>query len=861
MPTISSYTPDIVIPNYRQTNFDSTLEFQVAAHNQQNYDRVLNTVRNLQSQALNIQMLNAEGKERLNEYNKKISEELSGDLGDLNKVEVQNKIANIFQTIAGDTALIKASKLSSEYQNQIDTIEAYRSSGRKDKGYNSINETVFKEWDGGLYDFMGSSLSKVTSPEFKPTKYTPFKELDTKLLNIAKTLHANTFIDEGSGGEGYIKRQELEQVSPERIRAMMLTQFDQEDLEQLDVLAKYEVIKHRKLGTIPDFYNKYNNYADSEIKRTQSQSDIKRQQAEYYQSLINNDKTPAEDKVKYLQLVNQLKQESTLYADAVNQLNASKKTLQDFQNMSNEELKEYASAIQWNTKINGLADALSWKKEVNAYKLDQVWKVNKEIDAMRWREELRANTRMNVERMRDASSKSAKLPEQPIFTGPIDSVKNTQSFYDSYNTLVSESEKYGRLTDRVISSPSFDSSQLTDSNFLNQNKDNYEVKMWDIFSHENPTLAIKDDKPQVEAFKLWLSDKENNPSGVAGQYITEFQRNKSVSDWMDMKLNDINKATRETTNEYDMLQGYPMYKADGSTLTREEYNAGTPAYLGVPTKSGTKLMKVDDVIENIKSDKQRTRTRQSVENLKIATPPGSALSMMTEFSNSLDPTGEYRDYEGNITDKGLVERMEKLIEHKKNLNTQLEKEMVGRLPQIFQNPLVIAMNDEAKAIYLPDVVSAAKNSNQGKDVGQFAISPEDIEFIYPPTTGEFGQMGLKPDRAKTLGELGWRLPDAADPTKTVLIQPGVSYSFRTNKPYMPYDALMNEVVKDIPIKQGYKGYQIEVSRSKITGNTYMRILDKNGNLVDSAETNQQVDVNKAIQSAQTKIETELNKKK
>jgi len=263
--TISAYTPDIVVPNYRTTNFDSTLEFQVAAYQQGNYDRVLNTVRNLQSQALNIQMLNAEGKERLNDYNKKISDELSGDLGDLTKMEVQNKIADVFQTIAGDTSLIKASQLSGEYQKQIDMIESFRASGKKDKGYNSINETVFKEWDGGLYDFMGSSLSKVTSPEFKPSKYTPFKELDTKMLNIARTLHQNTFINEGSGNEGYLVHKELEDVSPERIRQMMLTQFDQEDLEQLDVMAKYEVIKNKKLGTLPDFHQKYNLYADNEI--------------------------------------------------------------------------------------------------------------------------------------------------------------------------------------------------------------------------------------------------------------------------------------------------------------------------------------------------------------------------------------------------------------------------------------------------------------------------------------------------------------------------------------------------------------------------------------------------------------------
>lgn len=288
MPSINEYTQGVVVPQYTPTNYDPSLEIQVAIKQQKNYDRILNTVKGLQSQALNIQMLNQEGRQRLEKYNKELNEKLSGDLGDLNKVEVQNEIAGYFQNIAGDNQLIKASQLSSEYQNQLDMIESFRQSGRKDRGYNSINETVFKEWDGGLYDFMQSDLGKVTNPGFQPIKYTPFKELDTKLLNIAKSLHADTVIREGSGSDGYLLHKEMTGVSPEKIRGMMMTQFDQEDLEQLDVMSKYEVIQHRRLNSIPEFYQKYNQFADNEIKRTQTQGDALKQQADYYLSLANN---------------------------------------------------------------------------------------------------------------------------------------------------------------------------------------------------------------------------------------------------------------------------------------------------------------------------------------------------------------------------------------------------------------------------------------------------------------------------------------------------------------------------------------------------------------------------------------------
>lgn len=844
MPTISAYTTQLNIPQYLPTDYSSELEYAVVAKNQENYNRVLNSVKNLQSQALNIQMLNNEGRERLNEYNKKISEELSGDLGDLNKIEVQNQIANIFQTVAGDTSLVKASQLSGEYQKQIDTIESYRSSGRKDRGYNSINEMVFKEWDGGLYDFMGSSLNKVTSPTFQPTKYTPFKELDTKLLNIAKTLHANTFIGEGSGSEGYMVHKELEEVSPDRIRQMVLTQFDQEDLEQLDVLAKYEVIKNRKLGTIPDFHQKYNLYADQEIKRTQSQSGIKRQRAEYYQTLISDSKTSAEDKIKYTELVNQLNQESTLYADAANQLQGSKKTLEDFQAMSNDELLRYASEIQWNTKVNGLADALSWKKEVETYKIDQVWKVNKELDAMRWREELRANTRINVERMRKAAAdEKEKKGKEPIFVGPIDSVKNTQSFYDSYQTLATETDKYGKLTDRVITTTPVERQtdlerRLLDPNFLKENKDNYEVKMWDVFSHEQPTLAIKNGKPQLEAFKMWLANKEAKPEGVSGGYIDEYNRNKVVSDWHDMKLNEINQFTRKEVNLYDKLEGYSKYKSDGSPLTKAEYDAGVPAYLGIPDGNGYRMVSIEDALKEA-----RTYTDDYASYLES----GQTIGGLPGVPTGTKPTSYI------VNDRGLYERLLELEKVNRESNAQLEQKMVDMLPQIFQQPLVEAVNDEAKLIYLGDVASSAKNvNNKG---AQFGISLDDIAFIRPPVTGNKGQMQLKPTISEKYGELGWQLPDAEDPTKMIPIIPGGTYSFYTDKPYRPYDTLLNEVVKDIPIKQGYKGYQIEVSKSKTTGNTYMRVLDSKGNLIDSAETREQVDVSNAIKMAQFKIDS------
>ena len=310
---------------------------------------------------------------------------------------------------------------------------------------------------------------------------------------------------------------------------------------------------------------------------------------------------------------------------------------------------------------------------------------------------------------------------------------------------------------------------------------------------------------------------------------------------------EINQATRSKVSVYDALAGYPMYKADGTPLTKEEYSSGVQGFLGVPTspdKTDFRLIPVEDVMNE--ASNYSTRYAQYLES-------GQTITGMPGVPTQTKPTSYITN------DRGLYERILKANELKNQYNKQLEQELIGRLPQIFQMPLVEAVNDEAKLIYLPDVYSAAKNSNEGKDVGQFAISPKDIAFMRPPTTGDIGQFSLTPEASKTYGELGWKLPDAADPSKTVLIQPGVSYAFRTNKPYMPYDVIINEAVKDIPIKDKYKGYTTTVSRSKLDGSFTIGIVDSKGiTVLKPTSTNEISDVNKALEAAHRQIEVELN---
>lgn len=834
MPTINEYSRTLPEYNYLPTNYDPTLEIQVLQKSQKNYDRILNTVKGLQSQALNVQMLNQEGRVRLENYNKELNEKLTGDLGDLNKAEVQNEIAGYFQNIANDTQLIKASQLSREYQSQIDTIESFKQSGRKDRGYNSINETVFKEWDGGLYDFMQSGLGRVTDPNFRVTKYTPFKELDTKLVNIAKTLHADTQITEGASGvDDYLLHKEISGVTPEKIREMLATQFDQEDLEQLDVMAKYEVIQNRRLNSIPEFYQKYNQFADNEIKRTQSQSDILTQQADYYQSLINNSKTPADKKAEYIAKVNQLKTNSQLYSNRASSLQQSKKGLEDFEKMSNEELLQYAKEIQWNNKINGLSDALSWKKEVEIYKPSQLAMFYKKMNVQVWQEQVRSSTKLAIARM-------AREGKQPEFSGVGDPVKNTQSFFETYKNLTDLQQQMAKVSNRIVTSPSFDSSKLLDSQFLKDNKDNYEVKMWDIFQNENPN-SIKGNKPQIEQFKLWLKEVESNPQGLAGNYVEQQHRNEVVSDYLDKQVMDINSKTRNAVSIYDTFEGYPIYKQDGSKLSREEYNQGVPGFLGVPidsSKNSFKLIPMEDVMnEGSKYSKEYAEYLESNQTLSGA-PTGVRLK------------SEPKSFITN--DRGLYERVLSANKIKEDYNKQLETEMMNQLPEVFQIGMVEAMNDEAKKIYWNDVFSSAKNANSDKE-GQFGLSFEDIDVVRIGLGGDKGQFRLKPGVAEKLK--GFKLPDASDPKKLVDIVPGITYGFRTERPFAAYDILYNEAAKTEPIVSNYKGYTIRVAKSQINNNTTIQVYSPSGELIDKKTSDDISDVNAVIKAMRQYIDT------
>ena len=100
-------------------------------------------------------------------------------------------------------------------------------------GYNPINEFVFRNWEGGLVDFMNAD--DINGWETKKTGYTPYKDIDQKLINITKLLKDETNITVVADGQGRLTSYGTKGVS-KKISALLQKTLDQDELSQMEVL-------------------------------------------------------------------------------------------------------------------------------------------------------------------------------------------------------------------------------------------------------------------------------------------------------------------------------------------------------------------------------------------------------------------------------------------------------------------------------------------------------------------------------------------------------------------------------------------------------------------------------------------------
>ncbi len=857
--SINEYTPDLTLPNYKQTDYSLRLEGAVLAKKNQEYQKVLNTIQNLQQQSLNVSMLNMEGKGRLDAYNKKINETLSGDVGDLTKVEIQNKIAGLFQDVAGDSELIKASRLSKEYQNEFDNIQRLKMSGKKDGGYNDINEFVWMNWDGGYYDFMQKGLGQVTDPNYRPEKYTPWKDLRTPLANMTKLLHEDTVtrqyqsVDDKGHPTGYLEKVTDAGVSPERVKALYEEQFDANAVSQVQVLSKYEILKARQANDVGSLYNTYSTWSENQIS---SQEQLKKQ----YDQLIsyNNDnlKKPnvsESDKIRLQQENESYAQNKNIVDNNITNLTGAKKDQKEFTSLSNNELLPYMYELQKDQKVKAATNALSWKLDVQGIAPDTTYLAMKKIDAMMAQTKMRedgANNRLVLKSKLDAQKAGKVVP--PIYGDPADISKNKLDLLSSYDRLQSLQEAYTQKSDNIIMAPSFSDDNLKAANYKNwfgQHKDNYFAQMWDKFTISGLAYDTKGN-PNKVVFAKWLTDQEKDPASQFQDIIQQHKNDEFTGQYFTKKLDEINGVMRADNQSAQDLLPYAR-TADGQAVSQKDFNSGKEIFFYLPTspklpnendaqfraRGGTYMKKS---MKDVTYDLENTPT----ENIRGESPNAEIFGTTT----GVNRPAYVKTYLDN--DPGFKQVINQYREQQKD--PTLLGVLESKLPQEAQFGYRTTDNKDEIQRRAGEITSAAKNQS-----GAFRtlFSSDGIETIAIPNGyGNQGIVKFKDGYAKTLQEAGVQLP-TADGNSMELVQPGRAYLFDT-QPLDARDEFMNQAIKDIPYETSYNNHYMKI-QSDLNGDKHVTIFFPDGTKITRFGGNSQADINKLIQATKLAIDANI----
>ena len=803
---VSEYTPNIVMPNYNKTDYSLNLEMAVLAKKNTEQENALRTISGLQNSALNISMLNREGKERLDAYNKELGSQLSGDLGDLTKIESQNKVANLFQKISTDKELINASRMSRQYMEEYETINQLKQSGRKDSGYSEINEYVWMNWEGGYNDFASRGLGEVNSPNFQMSKYVPHKDLRQPLANLAKLLHEDItsresqVTDEKGVPTGYLTKNTYGGISPERVRALYEEQLGQDGITQLEVLSKYEILKHRNQGTIENLYNQYEAVSKSNLQTSQNRlKEYEQGLALKQEQLKKADITP-EEKTSLLNEVNQYQTGINTYK--ANIQNGQIKDRSDFMKMSNSELLPYAYLLQKEEKINNAVNAFSWKKDLQELSPDATYLAAKKIDAMMAQTRIREEGAMNrlklSHTLKAQSDAEKEAKDKSAIWSDGDIGKNEQELISGYDKLVGLQDQYAKMTDNIITAPSFDSSSLKGDkykSFYEKNKDNYYVQMWDVFKNTSGVAYDSNGNPNIQAFNLWVESEENNPSSFSRDKVQAHKNNSYVHDYLTGELGKVDGALRSQMAESKLLLPYARDE-NGNQIKEEDLYSGKEIFIYVPTSpkgSG-----------EYRGGYQKKPLKDLLYDLEHEVVKGSSIAYNSvtgqPYSTSINNT--YSSYLDN--DPGLKQVLQAY--QAKSQDPVTKKFLMDKLPQWQQFGYSQTSDKNEIARYQGQISASAKNVS---DNSRALFGVEAIEAIaIPKGAGDKGIVKFKMEYADKLKAAQIQLP-TADGNVYEVVKPGRGYLFDT-QPIQARDVLFNMAIGEKPYTGKLKGWNYEI---------------------------------------------------
>lgn len=830
MPTVSSYTEQLHVPQYLPTDYSTELEMALLQKKQSSYNTIVQRLSNLQGQALNISMLNMKGQERLGQYNKEIDQMLAGDIGDVTDPKVQSKLAGYFNKISQDTDLKKRSQLSQQYQQQLSIIESMRNSKDPTKsGYNSINETVFKKWEGGLEDFQ--LADSINGWEGKMQKYTPYKDIDQKLVNLTKLLHAEEQtqqkpltqkikVKQADGTEkevdmptGYDVLDSTKGVSTERIRTLLETTLDQDERSQLEVLAKYRIISNSTPEGLANLHSSYDRWVSSETRNTEQQLlRVKGMKSQFDPSRLDPKLPPEELAIKQAQYqlqLDQLNEQETYLTTKLGQQLTNRFSQEEWMKKSPNEMLPFISQLTTESYVNGVSEALSTKNEIQKVGMDEAYFAGARIKNMQDRLTLdaelgRADIKIKEARLLHDMTKEAKAKE-PIMGDPADIFKSDVSVFDSWKTVTDMTKGYNNKITPVITGKDgkgnyqINPENLVNKKWLGDNANNHEVQLWNVYVSKYRTdgafLDDKQSKPNLagfEAFKQRVANQDfkNDPS--ISQIWDQYTKDKDVGEWLTEK-------TAKVATTINDLPDVKNVNVGGHTL--EDY-----ARINNPNWNGEGEMRFG-VRDGKGGFKQMTWTevKEEMGKIKSAGMQNYPASITAARTGTYSPVNNYKSILDN--DPGFKDLVGKRIAAEQNQSKMIQDIYLQEMPQFLQGNQSI-INDKATiSSYMGMINQATKLASQSSPMG---LDAEDlVQISLPVGIGDKGSFMLTEAAAKDLDEQGRQLVSVGGQ----IIAPNARTRYIFDAPPVnQYDLMQNAMFKDKGyVNRTIGGYKVEVN--------------------------------------------------
>lgn len=734
---INEYTRELNIPQYRTTNYDISLQTKLLAHKQQQYDLAFQKLQNLKSSALNVLMINKKGQEKLDAYNQRIAEKLSGDLGDLSDSKVQASLVNMFSEIANDSDLKRRSQMSKWYMDQQSMIDNMkRDKDPAKSGYNSINEFVFKNWEGGFNDFV--EADQIDKFDTKRIGYTPFKDINQKLVNLTKLLHEEEKSQQMPDGSGRIISRNSKGVSPERIRSLMASTLTQDELSQFDILAKYRTL------TTDDqsLYNAYSGFVKGE--KTNLESEIRRAEANiniYDPSKLNpKDKDYNEKFQSYTEIYNNSIERKDRLNSSYQQALIDDLDNTQWSKLSADEKSNYVRQFTFENYVNKTSDALAWKKQIDEVKVDNAYwtaaKLQQQNEFFNWRANMET-AKFNFEqewkqaelalREREVSTKELKASGDAKQVAQAEGktagylYKDPTATLEGYNKMYDMNMELGRKVTNIVGQAN--EKDLNSDQWISKNANNHYVGLWSMYRNSNQN-------PTKEGFEEWMNSREVVGDKNALGLIEELRVDQSRAEVLTNGLKNADK----------------FIKSEGDPLDRK--------FGGNSLRDYSKTNEFGEIVFDL-PQKDGSYKRFTLKELEKINFENKAESNSPNFSST--GFGNLNSFGSNqpalTTDKGFIEMFR---EYKRYKNTKIKEKVeawdktIGDYFQMTQYQFSNATGDENEADRSV-VKKVLPNINQSLRETGLTINLEDIQSVFLPSKiGSRGAFSLTSDQIKRL---------------------------------------------------------------------------------------------------------------